>query len=136
MTHASPQSRQQATSHRPATPVAPKALMALLWLVLGDPAHAADTAHWGDGTAALICTPPTATITVHNWMGGSQDRLWVLLTCPGLQVGMEVIHGPGREPDHIIIKPPAGFMSIPVDAMVPEDGNVRFLIVPLDGALS
>lgn len=103
--------------------------------LLVSPAYAADTASWGDGTAALTCAPPTATVTVQNEFAGGHDATAVL-TCSGLYVQVIVDHGPGRDPDHVTIVPPAGFMAIPVDAVIEEGSSARFLIVPLDGALS
>lgn len=109
-------------------------LMTLVLLALGCPAMADPQAYaWGGSYAHIKAADGGAVVTLHNgptvW-----PTFWVLfgLEHGDIAVSVEVEQGSGDVPDTVSVIPPAGFVAMPPEVVMPEDTDALIRIVPVD----
>lgn len=108
---------------------------AALLALLATSAAADPRAMWGASTATLSgCAEADACVVVINRLSAAPDAVSVILSDGGLQVEVDAIMGAGTDPDHVRVLAPRGFLVMPPEADIPEDGVQVFKIFfPLVG---
>lgn len=112
--------------------------LAVLLLLFPAPAFAADLASFRGSTAHLEPTDAPGAVAqvrfVNRRVNGPQDHgQRATVTRDGLEVDIEFLWFGPDDPDGVRIEPPGGYIAVPPELIVDEDGEGVSLIYPVGG---
>lgn len=114
---------------------------ALILALAAFPAHADTTYAWGmlEGYRSTITLQPTdapgavAEVVFDNRKVHTDDEVSFVLDLDGLSVTVDASVGRGLTPDRFTVTPPDGYVAMPPELDVQEDGVGVILVMPWIG---